>query len=190
MADLYEKLQSGDIGATRGRGVVGWLAKKLFAPETDRFHHFLLGGKPYDGDRVIFESIAKGIAVGRLSFYKGKDIKFYRVNCSDEIKAKVIDQVTKYGRSPYDYWLLAKIFLFSFILPVKILIREHKLRRLTADDLPYSSDAAYICTEAVDIPYWDLGFEIIPKTRATLPCAIKQAELEGRIAELLEPDIT
>ncbi|GAI89681.1 unnamed protein product, partial [marine sediment metagenome] len=29
-------METGDIFATKGRGVVGWLSKKLFEPETDR----------------------------------------------------------------------------------------------------------------------------------------------------------
>jgi len=59
-------LQPGDIFAVKGKGIIGKLSSKLMAPPTDRFHFGLVWEKA-DKDHIILESIAKGIAVGRLS---------------------------------------------------------------------------------------------------------------------------
>ena len=173
----------GDIFATKGEGIVGRVCRSIFTPDTDRFHHCLLWQKTDEGDWVILESIGKGIAVSRLSEYKNRDIKFYRVNCPDEIRNQVCPELTKWGRYSYDYLLIVKIAIAA----LGVLLRNYltgKFRKITADNLPYAKDAHFICIEAIDLPYYHLGFTIIPPTRMPVPSAVKQAELEGRITEI------
>ena len=173
----------GDIFATEGRGIAGWVCRRVFTPDTDRFHHGLLWQKTADNDWITLESIGKGIAVSRLSEYKSRDIKFYRVNCPDEIRDKVCQELTKWGRYSYDYRLIIKIFL-SILWVLLRNIFTGKFGKITADSLPYAKDAHFICIEAVDLPYYHLEFTIIPPTRMPVPSAMKQAELAGIITEI------
>ncbi len=178
----YPELKSGDIFATKGTGLIGWLHKKLFAPSTSRFHFGLLWHK-VNNDWIILESINKGIAVGRLSFYMGKNIRFYRANCPYGTRRKTGIALTKYGRSRYDYWLIVKIVVGCGVALVRNLLKG-KIRKLKAEDLPYASDSSLICTEAVDIAYLAVGYPITNPSNVPLPSAFEQARLDGRIREL------
>lgn len=173
------ELQPGDIFATKGKGVLGWLNSKLTAPETDRFHYGLVWLKRGD-DYIILESIGKGIAVGRLSFYEGDDIKFYRANCPKNLRAAAPVELTEWGRSRYDYLLVAKLVVQGLWL-----LLWHR-RRIRAEELTWSQDNVLICTEAVDVAYDAVGVNIIPLGTCPIPSAFKQAELDGRIIEIKE----
>ncbi len=85
-------LQIGDIFATKGGGITGWASRNLFTPYTDRFHHGILWKHLGGGDFIILESISKGIAVGRLSWYRGKNIEFYRVNVDEDLRFAAPDK--------------------------------------------------------------------------------------------------
>ncbi|MBI3041063.1 MAG: hypothetical protein HYY80_05390 [Chloroflexi bacterium] len=176
-------LLPGDIFATEGKGIVGWVCRRVFTPDTDRFHHGLLWQKTADNDWITLESIGRGITVSRLSEYKDRDIKFYRVNCPDDIRDKVCQELTKWGRYSYDYRLIIKIG-FGILRALLRNLFKGKFSKITADNLPYSKDAHFICIEAVDLPYYHLGFAIIPPTRMPLPSAVKQAESEDKITEI------
>lgn len=176
------QLESGDIFAIKSKGIIGWLACKVFNPETDRFHFGIVWLKVKD-DWIILESINKGIAVGRLSFYKGQDIKFYRVNCSYGLRRKAGATLTKYGRSKYDYRLIVKIAVGCLLAFFKILFTEFKFRKLKAEDLlSWRSDNSLICTEAAELPYRKLP--LTNPNAPPLPSAFKQAKIEGRISEI------
>lgn len=179
------KLQSGDIFATRNDNVVGWLARMVFSPYTDRFHFGIVWQKA-GNDWVVLESIGKGIAVGRLSFYRGKDMKFYRVNCPYGLRRMAGGALTRFGRSRYDYWLIFKILGGATIAFFRILFKECKVRKLKAEDLcpVYSWDSKLICTEAAWAAYSLQGVDIIPYGTPPLPSSFRQAELEDRIYEI------
>lgn len=204
-------LESGDIFAVKGEGFLGKLSSKLMEPKTDRFHFGLIWLKTdwfrglaelekifspgeiekikslavdYDNDYVILESISKGPAVGRLSFYEGKDIKFYRVDCPKELRFSAPIELTKWGRSKYDYLLILRIGVQGLWLIFKHLITAGKLQRIRAEELTWSRNSSFICTEAVDISYDSVGVNIIPPNVCPTPSAFKQAELEGRMREI------
>jgi len=179
----FPEFESGDIFATRGTGIIGWLSRNLFSPRTDRFHFGLLWHK-VNNDWIILESIGRGISVGRLSFYKGKDIKYYRANCPYGMRRKICSALTKLGRSNYDYGLIVKIVLGSIWAFLKILFTEHKFRKLSVEDLPYALNNAFICTELADVGHLAVGYPITNPENVPLPCAFEQARLEGRIREL------
>ncbi len=177
------KLEPGDIGATKSNNLLAWLQVALLKPETDRFHHFLIW-KPFGDEYLILESISKGLAVGKLGWYQGKDIKFYRVNCPEELRFATPDSLIDWGRSRYDYWLILKIFFGAVVAWARILWKEHKVRKLRAEDLPYGVNSALICTEAVDVAYDAVGVNLIPPGVVPIPSAFKAAELEGRLIRL------
>jgi len=178
-------LQIGDIFATKGGGITGWASRNLFTPYTDRFHHGILWKHLGGVDFIILESISKGIAVGRLSWYRGKNIEFYRVNVDEDLRFAAPDGLIEWGRARYDYWLIAKIFLGAVVACVRILWKEHRLRKLRAEDLPYGRNDALICTEAVQVALLSVGVAVIDPGIVPLPSAFRQAELEGRIRRVL-----
>lgn len=172
-------LQSGDIFATKGHGLLGWLSRSLMEPETGRYHFGIILQKWQD-DYLILESISKGLSVGRLSFYKGADIKFYRVNCPRDLKVAAPFELTRWGRSLYDYLLVAKLVVQGLWL-----LLWHR-RRIRPEELTWSQDNALLCSEAVDIAYDAVGVNIIPIHVCPTPSAFRQAELDGRIEKLKE----
>jgi len=173
------ELQTGDIFATRGSGLLGWLSRSLMEPVTGRYHFGIILQKWRD-DYLILESISKGLSVGRLSFYEGADIKFYRVSCPQGLRKAAPFELTRWGRSLYDYLLIAKLVVQGLWL-----LLWHG-RRIRPEELTWSQDNALLCSEAVDIAYDAVGVNIIPLHVCPTPSAFKQAELDGRIIELKE----
>ena len=175
------KLESGDLFATKNLGLLGKLASALMRPKTDRFHFGLIWRKT-DSGYLILESIGKGIAVGRLSFYGDADIKFYRVNCPQEIRRKAPMALTKYGRAKYDYLLILKIVIQGFWGAIKNFVWGRGFY-VTAKDLTWSHNNSFVCTEAVDIAYLSVGISLTGDICPT-PSAFRQAELDGVIEEI------
>lgn len=178
-------LQPGDGFATKGRGIIGWASRELFIPKTDRLHYGILWRKLKDGDWLILESIMKGLAIGKLSWYAGRDTKFYRVNCPAGLRYAAPETLIDWGRSLYDYFLIPKIFFGALFAWVKILFTEGRLRKLKAEDLPYGKNSALLCTEGFEIAYLGVGVAIVNPEILPLPSAFKKAERLGRIRELL-----
>ena len=178
-------LEPSDIFSTKGEGVLGWLSRSFTAPPTDRFHYGLVWEK-VDADYLVLESISKGIAIGRLSFYEGKDIKFYRVDCPKELRKQAPVELTRWGRSSYDYLLFPKFAIQGIALFIKQLFTEGRIRRIRAEELTWVQNNSFLCTEAVDIAYDAVGVNIIPVDTCPIPSAFKQAELDGRITEIKE----
>jgi hypothetical protein len=178
------KLEPGDIGAVKGRGILGFLNRKLFTPETDRFHYLLIWKLYEDSDWIILESISKGLAIGLLSWYRDKDIKFYRADCPDELRESAPLELVKWGRSKYDHWLLVKIIAGYFKALLRVLVTERRLRRIKAEEMDYGTNSSLICTEAVQVAYLAVSFPIIDPEIVPLPSAFKEAEERGIIYQI------
>jgi len=178
------KLEPGDVVANKGNRFIVWLQNLFLKPKTDRFHHFILWNKLSDGDFLILESISKGLSIGRLSWYSGQDLHFYRVDCPPEMRLAAPNGLIDWGRSRYDYLLIIKIFLGVLVALARVLWKEHRVRKLYPDDLPYGANSSLICTEAVDVAYDSVGVNIVPPGVVTIPAAFRQAELDGRITRI------
>jgi len=176
------KLEAGDIGEVKGVGTLPKLNAKLTEPHTDRFHFFLIWRKVGD-DWIILESIGKGIAVGRLSFYAGQDVKFYRVNCPAYYRHRAPLELTKWGRSKYDYPLILSIIIQGLWTIFKNFIKCEGIHPIKAEDISWKHNSALVCTEAVDIAYLSVGVSLTGGT-VPLPSAFKQAELDGVMEEI------
>ena len=173
------ELQPGDIFATRGSGLLGWLSRNLMEPVTSHYHFGIILQK-WQEDHLILESISKGLSIGRLSFYEGADIKFYRVDCDEDLRKASPYELTRWGRSLYDYLLVAKLVVQGLWL-----LLWHR-RRIRPEELTWSQDNALLCSEAVDIAYDAVGVNIIPIHVCPTPSAFKQAEFDGKIEEIKE----
>ena len=176
------ELKTGDIFAVRGRGIFGWLHRKLLIPYTDRFHLGLLGDYvPEEDDWVILESIDRGVAVGRLSFYNLEDLKFYTPKDST-FGVQAALQATKHGRARYDYGLFLHIIYYG----VKALItnyRRYRIFKAFYYDIPNKTNARLICTELVGEAYRGLASVFDNRYEATPANFQKQVDL-GYIHEL------
>ena len=178
----YPKLYPGDIAGVKGKGVLAKLQSIFVTPKTDRFHHFLIGDYiEDDDDYVILESINKGIAVGRLSFYKPEDIEIYRLDDPYwmEIGKKAAQALTWYGRSSYDYMLIIKLFL-----SIPYLIMKCGMPPWVPEQIPYGRDNSFVCTEAAAVGYADIDHRIIPKGVIPMPASFKQALDRGVIKRI------
>ena len=188
---IYPILYPADIGAIRGSGPLRWFSQHLIEPKTDRIHFFIIGDYlPWDNDYVILESIGKGIAVGRLSFYKPEDVEIYRVvlgqtpnqrlgKLRTELHKMAAAELTRVGRARYDYILIAQIALGA----ISLLLRG-KLPPWRPEQFPYGRDQKYICTEAANFCWRAVGHPIIPPGVVPLPAGFAQALQEGMIRKI------
>ena len=176
------KLEPGDIFATPNDSLIGKLARKLTQPYTDRFHFGVIW-KQVGTDYLILESIGKGIAVGRLSFYAGQDVKIYRVNCPAYYRHRAPLELTKWGRSKYDYSLILSIIVQGLWTVYKNFCKFEGIHPIKASDISWKHNSALVCTEAVDIAYLMLGFSLTDGVCPT-PSSFKQAELDGLMEEI------
>lgn len=178
-------LQSGDIFAVKGSGILGWLSRNFMEPETGRYHFGIILLRWQD-DYLILEALKKGLSVTRLSDYKGVDIKFYRVNCPEDLAMAAPYELTRWGRCNYGWWQLAKVIIQGFALLGKHLVLEGRLGGIRAEEFTWNKDDSPVCTRAVDIAYDAVGVNIIPIHTCPTPSAFRQAEIDGRIEEIKE----
>lgn len=178
----YPALKCGDIVGVRKRGFIGKLMKRAISPPTDLFHFFLIGDYlPWDDDYVILESIGKGIAVGRLSFYDPADLMIFRrvvpapdPDMIDPIRRRAAAELTRVGRARYD-WLLV---IQTALAALGLLLRG-KFPPWTPEQFPYGRNKAYICTEAVVAAWRAVGLPLVPDNVMPLPAAIKRGLFFG-----------
>lgn len=177
----YPTLQPGDIAGVEGQGVLPWLAKRLFTPHTDLYHWFIIDYYILDeDDYVIYESIAKGVTVGRLSFYKPEELGIFRrdgASLSDGKRA--VAAVTTLGRAFYDYWLYVKLFA-----DVIRLVLSGNMPPWKAKELRYSANSWYVCTEAAVYGWEAIGAPIIPVDVMPMGSGFIEAALQGIIKQV------
>jgi len=189
LSEIYPTLYPADIGGVKGSGPLLWFSQNLIEPKTDRIHHFLIGDYiPWDDDYVILESIGKGIAVGRLSFYDPDDIEIYRVVLSRDsrlrtfnmlLRRQVAAELTKVGRARYDYILISQIAVGA----LQLLATGHP-PPWRPEQFPYGVNQAYVCTEAANYGWRARGHPIIKPGVVPLPAGFKLALIEGRIRKI------
>jgi len=191
----FPNLEPGDIFTTRDKGIVGFINSTLMAPPTDEIHYgfILMGAKNDDGvvdDYVTLESIArKGIIPGRLSFYEDRELKFYRIDCPKELRERAPVELTRWGRSHYDYLLIPKIGTQGLWLISKHLITTGRFKPIRAEELTWSANNSLVCTEGVDVGCDAVGVNVIPPGVCPMPSAFRQAEIDGRIKAIGEEEL-
>jgi hypothetical protein len=186
------EIWSGDPFSTKGKGVSGWASRELTIPHTSEFHFGIIGPAIFDRDSnfVDFEtreSIDKGPSVGRFfRDYGNSIVKLYRVTDATLEDGKfAIMSTSEIGRSHYDYMLLAVLgwdvvsLLFTMQFPP-----------YRAEQLSYSSNHDYICTEEVDYAWVGGGHRLVPRNVVTIPSSLKQAELDNVMSSYYESRVS
>lgn len=175
--------QEGDIVGVEG-GAMSYLSQALFEPRT-RLYHFLVIGQqvPEENDYVILESIASGVRVGRLSWYREKLYIVFRVNDpqAEELGRRACYLASKFGHAGYDYVLYAYLLADVIRLELKALRETRRFRRLRPGDLPYHSNRAFICTEFANALWAEVGRPPIPRGVNPLPAGYVEAFLSNKI---------
>jgi len=174
----------GDIVGVEGHGTFQSLSYAAIEPQT-RLYHFLLIG-PYiasEDDYMVLESIGKGVAIGRLSWYSAETYEVFRVNHrgAARLGAEAFEKASKFGRMNYDYLLFLKFFADAAGHSWSHLIREGRIPRMTPADFHLVENASFICTEFV-VATWDLvNVHVIDPGDAAIPAAFILASRSGRI---------
>lgn len=177
------KIPPGACVATKKKGIPGWFLEHFFTPRTDRVHHFIIRDYIPDFDDYEFiESIhiglfGKGITHGYLfKEYEGKDVEIYVVNgIAPELARKAPLELIRYGKSPYDFFLIANVLLQIPWVFLQTLIKERRFRKFRANDFRYKSDSAFLCTEVYWHAYNLVGVNVIPPGVLPFPSAYKEA---------------
>jgi hypothetical protein len=176
-----------DIVGVEGQGAVQSLSYNGIEPRT-HLYHFLLIGRYIESedDFEILESIGKGVAMGRLSWYDAARYQVFRVNqrFAAPLGVQAIEKASKFGRMPYDYLLFLKFAADFLKHTAGHLLRFEGVPRMKPSDFHFVKNAAFICTEFV-VATWDLvGVQVIDPKDAPVPAAFALAVGDGRIVPI------
>lgn len=191
------RFEPGSIFATEGKGFAGWCVRHLLSPPTDRFHFGLIWEYIEDlNDYTIVESVniglfAKGISVGYLSKYKGRDVEVYSI--TDPAMADwgvyACYNILHFQETGYDLMLIPRLTVSGILCALRQLVMERRLRPIKPDELSYSRDDKYICTEAANEGWWALDYPLVPPGVAPTPASFKRAELDGKLKRDYKGDL-
>lgn len=181
----------GHIFSTPGKGISGWIAQNLTVTpsgqHTDRFHFGVIGDPIQGPDGKIYEyetreSLYKGPSCDRFfeQYMDEEDIEMYRVpGLTLELGIRAVRSTSKIGHAFYGY----KDFIVLFWDAANNMFHG-KFPPYTSQQLKYSADSEYICTEeaayamrAIDKPIEPPGQEEI----WDIPTVYRQAEEEARL---------
>lgn len=176
----------GDGVGVVGGGPIGTISEKAIVPHTNLYHFFVIGDYiEEDDDYVILESIGKGTAVGRLSWYATKRYTVFRMNDPDFVRLGKLatERASEYGRRRYDYALYLKLFTWALGYWSKELATGHwPPRPVTPDMIPYKTDRDFICIELY-FAIWNLvGRRIRAHGHAPVPAEVILAVKRGTLA--------
>ena len=186
--------QHGDIGGVPSYSLLGKLNKAIFWPHTQLYHFFVIADYiPEENDYVILESTGKGISVGRLSWYNGKEYRIFRPSGDEVAKlgVRACRALTQFGQAKYDYRLYVKMIFGCMAVWL-----EHIWYKMTVKDygfywdirpaeLPYARDSKFICTEAANEAWRLVGHPIIPNGVIKLPSGFIEALYLRNLVEIL-----
>lgn len=156
----------------------------LVAPYTDKFHFLLLGEYiAEEDDWVIYESLmTKGMRVGRLSWYGGRNAQIFRA-ANKSFGELIVHEATIYGRSDYDHLLIFKLSgdVIGFWW-------KHGPRRVPYYALRDRPNSSLVCVELITKSY-EKYWRLVAKGIAASPSAIINAYHSGLIREVYNGDI-
>jgi len=196
---IPDLLHPADIFATKGEGIVGYASKNFtktpYGGHTDRIHFGLIGLPKFDilggfTDFTTGESICKGPALSTFfEHYMGSDIEIYRMpGISIKDGVAIFLEVSSIGRKDYGY--------YDYVLLTADAVRlmfHFKFPPYTAQQLKYSANDEYLCTEEVAYAYRKRKHQIEPRGYEkiwVIPTVYLQAVEEGRLEKWYHGDLT
>jgi hypothetical protein len=192
--DQYGRVKyvPGDGVGVEGSGPIGWLSETQITPHTKLFHFLVIGRYiPEDDDYEIFESIGKGTAIGRLSWYAGSKYMVFRINDANymALGEMAIERASVFGRRHYDYALYVKLFAWALGYWKKELATGHwPPRPVRPEQIPYKTDRDFICIELY-FAIWNLvGRRIRAHGHAPVPGEVIDAVNRGRLVVIDQHD--
>ncbi len=181
-------IKPGDIFATKGRGFTGWVAEHLTktpsGTHTDRFHFGIIGDPVFENGKFIDyetrESLSKGVSCARFfKQYFGKDVELYKVVGIRGKREQMVRATSEIGTCGYGYWDFV-----CLVWDALNLILRGKLPPYTSQQLKYSANDVYICTEVPGFAMRKIGCPLEPEDSPRIwdiPTVYKQAEEEMRL---------
>ncbi len=179
--------QPGDIVGVVGKGIIPWLSKNAIVPQTDLFHFLLIGDRVGTKDYEVLESIGKGVAVGRLSWYKDRRYIVFRVNHEDSecMGTAAFVAASVFGRRKYDWKLYARIFAWALGYWLKEIATFHiPPLPVYPNMIPYKTDQDFVCIELVFEAWKQVGFRIREHGHAPVPAEIILAQERGDLKRI------
>jgi hypothetical protein len=180
----------GDIVGVKG-GFMAEIAYHLFKPAT-KLYHFLVIGEYLgeENDYVIYEAIASGVRIGRLSWYGDDVYVVFRVNVPEPITPgqmtgyqcgrRAVDKASAFGRWGYDWAMFVSLAADLARIYIRNLFRG-QIRRIAAEELTYRENHAFICTEFAAALWRGTGYCPIPEGVVPLPAGYVQAFTDGKL---------
>ncbi len=165
------KLEPGDIVLIHNRGF-SWL--RLITGLY--WNHVLLVDEPSNGDYGIIESIAKGIALGFLSFYKNCEILVLRYRDITTTQQQQLRHAARhFGRCHYDFWLPFRVikkvgFIGTIRLVIKLWNKQYPI------PIPHDSESYLVCSELVQEVYSAVGLPLTSNNFTLTPDEIETCE--------------
>jgi hypothetical protein len=180
----------GDIVGVPANHLLARLCHSAFEPHTNLFHWLIIYEYvPDERDYIILESIPKGVAIGRLSWYKGNDYRVFRPNVDDPtVGKKVCQELTRYGRNGYDWLVFITLPFDCLAILVRQIAIEHRLHPIRPSELPYRADHRLTCTEAANLGWTRVGYSLVPAGVFPLPAAFIEAVRRRRLKEVTVND--
>jgi len=175
--------QPGDIVGVAG-GLFVRAACRIFTPRTTLYHYLVIGEEiPEEDDHMIFEAIASGVRVGRLSWYNNDQYVVFRVNHPESftLGRTACRLASQFGRWGYDFAVYLYILYDVCAIYTKMLFRERRLRRIRPAELPYHENHRFICTELANAVWAQVGQPVIPKGVMPVPAGYVEALQAGRL---------
>ena len=191
--------QHGDIFGVPSYSTPGKFNKAVFWPHTDLYHFGIIADYiPDENDYVILESTGKGIGVGRLSWYDGKEYRVFRINDPEavDLGVRACRALTQFGQARYDYGLYIKILagcVWTWMEHIwyKLTVKDYAFTwDIRPAELPYARDSRFICTEAANEAWRLVGRPPIPNGVIKLPAGFIEALYCQKLIEVLSDGTT
>lgn len=184
------KIMPGDLYGIKGNGFTGWIAQNLtITPSghhTDRFHFGVIGDPVHDinGKFIDFEtreSLYKGPSCDRFfKQYLDKDVELYRApELTPEEGIRAVRSTSEIGGAFYGY----RDFIILLWDAINNMFHG-KFPPYTSQQLKYSANDVYICTEEAAYAMRAIGKPIEPPGQENIwdiPTVYLQAIEEGRL---------
>ncbi len=187
-----------DIFAIKGAGLLGWTAKNLtITPSghhSDRVHFGVIGHPVFDDggyfvDYETRESLGKGPTNSRFFlYYLGKDVEIYRTpGITKEQAMEAVLSTSLIGRASYGY-----IDFMLMMADAGRLMLHGEFPPYIAQQLKYSANDAYICTEEAAYTRRAINKPVEPPGQENIwdiPTVYLQALEEGRLEMVYKGDL-